>query len=100
MSDVDSDGDGVPDCLDGCPQDPDKLERGVCGCGLDDEADEDGDQIPDCVDLCADADDNLFAPECEGAIPAVSTWGAFILTLLLLVVSKVRFGLRSRSSVG
>lgn len=30
---ADSDGDGVSDCLDGCPQDPGKLSAGYCGCG-------------------------------------------------------------------
>ena len=30
---ADSDGDGVSDCLDGCPQDPGKLFAGYCGCG-------------------------------------------------------------------
>jgi hypothetical protein len=30
---VDDDGDGVPTCHDGCPEDPNKTEPGVCGCG-------------------------------------------------------------------
>jgi len=30
----DIDGDGVCDCLDGCPADPDKTSPGVCGCGV------------------------------------------------------------------
>lgn len=29
---ADSDGDGVNDCEDGCPDDPAKSEAGVCGC--------------------------------------------------------------------
>ena len=29
----DSDGDGVLDCVDECPNDPDKSRRGLCGCG-------------------------------------------------------------------
>lgn len=97
----DGDADGVDAaCGDDCPQDQEKVEPGLCGCGLDDEADEDGDQVPDCIDRCPGADDHLFAPECEGDIPAISTWGAFILALLILVVSKVRFGLRSRPAGG
>ena len=43
----DSDGDGVPDCSDGCPEDPEKTEPGVCGCGTPD-SDENGDGVPDC----------------------------------------------------
>lgn len=29
----DSDNDGTPDCKDECPNDPDKLAPGICGCG-------------------------------------------------------------------
>jgi hypothetical protein len=48
---VDSDGDGVDDCLDGCPLDPFKIAPGVCGCGVSDD-DTDGDGTPDCIDGC------------------------------------------------
>jgi len=47
----DSDGDGVLDCLDGCPDDPLKSEPGQCGCGQPD-FDGDGDQVVDCLDPC------------------------------------------------
>ena len=47
----DGDSDGTPDCLDGCPNDPDKVEPGVCGCGVAD-VDTDGDTILDCLDPC------------------------------------------------
>lgn len=30
----DADGDGTPDCADLCPNDPDKIAPGTCGCGL------------------------------------------------------------------
>ena len=33
---VDSDGDGTPDACDGCPGDPEKIDPGLCGCGLPD----------------------------------------------------------------
>lgn len=40
----DTDGDGTPDCLDECPDDPHKTEPGRCGCGVpEDECAEDGD---------------------------------------------------------
>ena len=45
----DSDNDGTPDCTDGCPQDPAKIEPGSCGCGKPD-SDVDGDGF-----ICNDA---------------------------------------------
>ncbi|MCP4845405.1 MAG: hypothetical protein GY901_09935, partial [Actinomycetia bacterium] len=48
---LDSDGDGTPDCLDDCENDPDKTEPGECGCGVAD-TDMDGDGIADCNDPC------------------------------------------------
>ncbi|MCA9296635.1 MAG: NHL repeat-containing protein, partial [Phycisphaerales bacterium] len=35
--DSDSDGDGVPDACDDCPDDPDKIHPGACGCGTTDD---------------------------------------------------------------
>ncbi|HEX3085833.1 MAG TPA: thrombospondin type 3 repeat-containing protein [Pyrinomonadaceae bacterium] len=50
--DLDSDGDSVPDRVDGCPNDPHKfLGPGACGCGVPD-TDSDGDGVPDCHDNC------------------------------------------------
>lgn len=43
----DSDGDGTLDCDDGCPDDPLKIDYGVCGCGVPD-VDTDGDGLVDC----------------------------------------------------
>ncbi|MBK7555261.1 MAG: hypothetical protein IPI55_11810 [Flavobacteriales bacterium] len=34
MSDVDTDTDGTADCDDGCPNDPNKVAPGNCGCGV------------------------------------------------------------------
>ncbi|UCH87265.1 MAG: thrombospondin type 3 repeat-containing protein, partial [Dehalococcoidia bacterium] len=60
---VDADGDGICDpgapsggpsgCTgsDNCPNDPDKAEPGICGCGVPD-TDSDGDGTPDCNDNC------------------------------------------------
>lgn len=56
---TDEDDSGV-DC---CPDDPDKTEPLVCGCGVSD-VDEDADGTPDCDDGCAQ-DPNKIAPgEC------------------------------------
>jgi hypothetical protein len=46
--------------LDQCPDDPDKTEPGVCGCGVAD-TDSDGDSTPDCNDGCSN-DPNKTAP--------------------------------------
>ena len=48
---ADSDGDGTPDHIDGCPEDPNKIEPGICGCGVAD-TDSDGDGTADCIDVC------------------------------------------------
>lgn len=45
---------------DQCPDDPDKTEPGVCGCGTP-ETDSDGDSTPDCLDGCG-ADPAKTAP--------------------------------------
>ncbi len=47
----DSDGDGVGDNIDGCPDDPNKAAPGVCGCDEPD-IDSDADGVFDCVDNC------------------------------------------------
>jgi hypothetical protein len=47
----DEDGDGWSDLGDICPLDLDKIEPGVCGCGVAD-VDTDGDGVPDCNDEC------------------------------------------------
>ncbi|MFZ5562753.1 MAG: hypothetical protein ACOZBW_01775 [Thermodesulfobacteriota bacterium] len=49
IGDMDADGDGTPDCVDLCPDDPDKIEPGACGCGVAD-TDSDGDGTPDCLE--------------------------------------------------
>ena len=48
---TDTDGDGVDDCDDGCPEDPFKSTPGDCGCGLED-LDSDKDGVADCNDGC------------------------------------------------
>jgi len=57
---LDSDGDGVRDDLDGCPDDPNKIVPGICGCGVAD-TDSDNDGTPECIDNCPD-DPNKSEP--------------------------------------
>jgi hypothetical protein len=47
VPDTDSDKDGVPDCIDWCPEDRNKVDPGQCGCGIPD-VDFDGDGEVDC----------------------------------------------------
>ncbi len=91
----DADGDGLRNGCDGCPDDPNKIEPGECGCGVDEVTDSDEDGVPDCDDECPGVDDAIIAPGCDGAIPTVSTWGLVILGLLLLVGHKIHFSRRT-----
>lgn len=76
VSDADSNGNGVPDCLDAgidlCPQDPDKTEAGTCGCGVSD-GDANLDGVPDCLsadfELCPDNADKTVPVVCGCSVP-------------------------------
>lgn len=74
----DTDGDGVVDALDGCPNDSSKTSSGGCGCGVAD-VDTDGDSVLDCQDVCPGIDDHLDSnsdgvPDCqEGTSFTVNT---------------------------
>jgi hypothetical protein len=56
----DGDGDGTIDACDGCPNDPNKIAPGQCGCGVPD-TDSDGDGTANCNDGCPN-DPNKTAP--------------------------------------
>jgi GH25 family lysozyme M1 (1,4-beta-N-acetylmuramidase) len=76
---TDTDGDGTPDCADGCPTDPAKIAPGVCGCGVPD-TDSDGDGVANCIDNCptiynpdqADSDHNGIGDVCDCPAPVAS----------------------------
>ena len=57
---LDSDKDNILDCFDGCPNDSNKIEPGICGCG-NLETDSDKDNTPDCIDGCPN-DPNKIEP--------------------------------------
>jgi hypothetical protein len=59
----DTDGDGYPDCVDGCPYDGTKTAPGFCGCGIPD-VDTDGDGVPDCIDECPFDPNNTYNGQC------------------------------------
>ena len=55
---TDTDGDGTCDLTDGCPNDPNKIAPGQCGCGVAD-TDFDNDGTADCNDGCPDDPDKI-----------------------------------------
>lgn len=57
-----------PDTTDNCPDDPDKTNAGVCGCGVPD-TDSDGDGSPNCVDGCPSNAPKTSAGVCGCAVP-------------------------------
>ena len=83
---TDTDGDGTSNCNDGCPNDPNKIAPGICGCGVAD-TDTDGDGTANCNDGCPN-DPNKTAPgicgcgnsdtgpltvTCPASVPVIST---------------------------
>lgn len=71
---MDSDGDGVPDDIDGCPFDPFKIDPGVCGCGTSD-MDSDGDGFPNCIDDCPNDPLKIVSGVCGCGTPETDTDG-------------------------
>ena len=78
IAETDTDGDGTPDCVDLCPDDPDKIEPGACGCGVAD-TDTDADGTPDCLE--EDAPETPRLPDTE-TNPEESGVSCFISTLI------------------
>ena len=74
VPDVDSDGDGLLDCEDGCPNDPTKVAPGACGCGVPD-TDTDGDGVADCDDGCPDDPSKVTPGDCGCGVADLDTDG-------------------------
>jgi len=71
----DADGDGADGiCGDQCPNDPDKLLPGICGCGVPD-VDTDGDGTADCIDGCPDDPDKTEPGVCGCGVSDVDSDG-------------------------
>ena len=65
---TDTDGDGVDDCDDGCPDDPFKSAPGDCGCGVED-LDSDKDGVADCNDGCPTDPNKTDPGTCGCGVP-------------------------------
>jgi hypothetical protein len=65
---ADDDDDGTPDCIDLCPNAPDVLADGDCGCAAA-AADDDGDGTANCHDLCPDDGDKTSPAICGCGLP-------------------------------
>ncbi len=57
----DTDGDGYADCIDLCPNNPTKIEPLYCGCDVDDS---DMDGADDCIDGCPNDPNKVFPGDC------------------------------------
>jgi hypothetical protein len=71
---TDTDGDGTPNCTDGCPNDPAKVAPGTCGCGVPD-TDTDGDGTPNCIDGCPNDPAKIAPGTCGCGVSDVDTDG-------------------------
>ena len=60
--------------VDSCPNDPDKLSPGICGCGKKD-LDSDGDDVYDCADDCANDPNKVEPGKCGCGEPDIDSDG-------------------------
>ena len=75
IEDADSDGDGVSDCLDGCPMNATKTFAGTCGCDAPEDIDVDGDLAFGCDDGCPNDPLKIEAGICGCGLPDSDTDG-------------------------
>ncbi len=72
LMEADHDNDGTPNCAEECPNDPYKVEPGICGCGVSDD-DRDHDGLVDCLDDCPDDSEKTEPGFCGCNNPDVDT---------------------------
>ena len=68
----DADNDGTCDDVDGCPNDPNKIAPGDCGCGTPD-TDSDNDGTPNCLDGCPNDPNKIDPGVCGCGVPDIQT---------------------------
>jgi len=72
----------LPPPVDNCPNDPNKTEPGICGCGVPD-TDSDGDGTPDCIDGCPNDPTKTNAADCpDPALDRDTDWELYMLRLV------------------
>ena len=86
-SELDSDGDGSPNCVDNCGADPTKTQPGACGCGEPD-IDSDGDGTADCIDDCPN-DAQKTEPDFVGAISPMSMMMVMAQSTAMTIVQTI-----------
>ncbi|MEZ4775598.1 MAG: SdrD B-like domain-containing protein [Bacteroidia bacterium] len=57
-----------------CPNDPNKIVPGICGCGTPD-TDSDGDLVPDCIDQCPNDPGKSIPGNCGCGVPETDSDG-------------------------
>ena len=70
----DSDGDGSPNCIDQCPNDPAKTTPGACGCGIPN-TDSDNDGAPNYIDQCPNDSAKTLPGACGCGVPNTDSDG-------------------------
>ncbi|MFZ9915393.1 MAG: lamin tail domain-containing protein, partial [Phycisphaerales bacterium] len=64
-------------CIDLCPNDPNKTQPGLCGCGVPD-TDNDGDGTPNCFDGCPNDPGKIEPGDCGCGVPDADSDGDFL----------------------
>jgi len=70
-------GSHVANCIDLCPNDPNKTQPGLCGCGVPD-TDNDGDGTPNCFDGCPNDAGKTEPGDCGCGVPDADSDGDFL----------------------